>query len=166
MKEPDTKQEMLELISKEWDALYSVIQDVDPKKMDEPSVVGNWSVKDIQAHITTWERLMTQWLDESLRGETPNRPGPGSTWDDLDEFNELLYQENTTKSLDQVQQEFDGIHQQAVNTIESMEENDLFDPDRFAWREGDPIWHMVAGNTWWHYKEHRQSITEWVEASS
>ena len=109
---------------------------------------------------------MTQWLEESLRGDTPNRPGPGSTWDGLDTLNEQFYHENQMKSLGQVQREFDEFHQQAMKIIQSMEEHALFDPDRFAWREGDPIWHLVAGNTWWHYQEHRRSITEWMEASS
>ena len=29
-------------------------------------------------------------------------------------------------------------------------EDDLIDPQRFAWRKGDPMWHMVAANTWEH----------------
>jgi hypothetical protein len=161
MKEPNTKQEILDLISSEWDALQALLQDFDSEKMIQPGVVGGWSMKDILAHITAWESLMIQWLEESLRGETPNRPSPGSSWDDLDSFNEQIYQENRNKTLDEVQQAFSEIHQHAVRTVESMEEKDLFDPDRFAWREGDPIWHLVAGNMWWHYKEHRKSIAEW-----
>jgi hypothetical protein len=165
MKEPDTKQEILNLISSEWDALQDVLQDLKSEEMTQSGVVGVWSVKDILAHISTWEGLMIQWLQESLRGETPNRPGPGSAWDGLDTLNDQIYQENRSKTLVEVQQAFNETHQQAVGIIEAMEEKDLFDPDRFAWREGDPIWHLVAGNMWWHYKEHRQSIAEWAASS-
>jgi hypothetical protein len=165
VKEPDTKQDMLGLISSEWDALQAVLQEMNPEKMIQPGVVGVWSVKDILAHITTWEGLMIQWLEESLRGETPNRPAPGSTWDGLDNLNEQIYRENRDKTLAEVRKAFSDTHQQVVRTVESMEEKDLFDPVRFTWREGDPMWHLVAGNTWWHYKEHRKSIADWMASS-
>ncbi len=165
MKDPDTKQEILDLISNEWDALQAALQEISSENMIQSGVVGVWSVKDILAHITTWEGLMIQWLEESLRGETPDRPAPGSTWDVWEAINEQIYHENRNKPLAEVLQAHSETHQLAVSTIESMKEKDLFDPDRFAWREGDPIWHLVAGNTWWHYKEHRKSIEEWAAPS-
>ncbi len=165
MTDPETKQAILDLISSEWDALQAVLQDLNTESMIQTNVVGVWSVKDILSHITAWEGLMIQWLEESLRGGAPNRPGPGSTWDGLDALNEQIYQENRNKTLDEVQQAFSETHQQAVRTVETMKEKDLFDPDRFAWLEGNPIWHLVAGNTWRHYEEHRKSIQEWAAPS-
>lgn len=165
MKEIASKQEMLDLIHSEWDALKAMLDPVGPGRMIRSGVESSWSVKDILAHISAWEKLMIQWLEESLRDETPQRPSPGESWDDLDHFNEQLYQDNKDKKLDDVLQEFAEVHQKAVNIIEAMEESDLLDPDRFAWREGDPIWHLVAGNTWLHYEEHREVISSWIESS-
>ena len=55
---------------------------------------------------------------------------------------------------------------QADQAVHAMTEIDLFDGSRFAWRNGDPLWHMVAANTWWHYKEHREQIEAWRESSA
>jgi len=165
MKEIASKQDMLDLIHNEWQALKAVLDQVGPERMVRPGVESSWSVKDILAHISAWEKLMIQWLEETLRGETPQRPSPGESWDDLDIFNEQLYQNNKDKKRDDVLQEFAEVHQKAVKIVEAMKESDLFDPDRFAWREGDPIWHLVAGNTWMHYKEHREVISSWIESS-
>jgi len=160
-----SKQEMLDLIDSEWEALEAVVEQLSEEKMTGSRVEGNWSVKDILGHITAWEKRMVQWLEESLRGEVPQRPAPGMTWDDLDRLNEQIYLENEDKALDEVLREFRGFHQESLRAVEAMEERDLLDPERFEWRDGDPIWHMVAANTWWHYKEHREAITSWMTGS-
>jgi hypothetical protein len=165
MKEIASKQDMLDLIHNEWQALKAVLDPVGPEMMVRPGVESSWSVKDILAHISAWEKLMIQWLEESLRGETPQRPSPGESWDELDFFNEQLYQDNKDKKLDDVLHEFHEVHQNGVKIVETMKESDLFDPDRFAWRAKDPIWHLVAGNTWMHYMEHREVISSWIESS-
>jgi len=47
--------------------------------------------------------------------------------------------------------------------VAQMNENDIFDPQRFAWRNGSPAFDMLAGNTYEHYDEHRQWILEALE---
>jgi hypothetical protein len=158
------KQQMLDLINDAWTAFEDVWRPLDRERLELPGVERAWSVKDILAHITAWEKLMIQWLEESLRGETPQRPAPGEEWEDLDVFNEHLYQDNRGKSLEVVLKEYNAIHARAVEIVAGMQEDDLIDPERFAWRRGDPIWHLVAGNTWLHYSEHRETISKWIEA--
>ncbi len=134
--------------------------------MAQPGVESNWSVKDILAHIMAWEKRMVQWLEESLRGEVPERPAPGMSWDDLDRLNEQIYRENRDRALDEVLADFRQSHEESLRVVEAIAEEDLIEPERFEWREGDPIWHMVAGNTWWHYKEHRETISNWLAGAA
>lgn len=164
MKESITKSEILKNIQSERVLLEKIIAELSPAKMLEPNLDGNWSVKDVLAHIAEWETLMAQWTKESLRGETPNRPGPGSNWDDLDQFNESLYEKNKDCILEDVLQEFHSSYQSMFELIVSVGDEDLVNPHQFEWREGVPLWHMVAGNTWWHYKEHRESIEQLLAA--
>jgi hypothetical protein len=58
--------------------------------------------------------------------------------------------------------DFHRSYARAYSVVEALTEEDLIDPQRFAWRKGDPLWHMVAGNTWEHYQEHRESIENWL----
>ena len=39
--------------------------------MVEPGVVGNWSVKDVLAHVTTWEEEAQKYLPAILEGRRP-----------------------------------------------------------------------------------------------
>jgi hypothetical protein len=162
MDEQISKKEMLDLIRSEWKALWSVLKPLSREQMIQPGVESSWSVKDILAHITAWERRMVQWLEESLRGEVPERPAPGMSWDDLDGLNEQIYRENKDRPLDGVLADSRKSHEESLKVVEAMAEEDLIEPDRFGWRGGDPMWHMVAANTWWHYKEHCETITSWL----
>lgn len=157
-KDPVSKHEVLDLIREERSALQAVLDGLGEDQMMRPALEHGLSVKDTLAHIAVWEQRMIQWLDESYRGEVPQRPAPGMTWDDLDRLNEQTYLANKDRPLAEVLAEFDQSYRRAWQAVERMTEQDLFDGARFAWREGDPAWRMVAANTWWHYREHREEI--------
>jgi pimeloyl-ACP methyl ester carboxylesterase/uncharacterized damage-inducible protein DinB len=163
MEEQMTKPAMLELIRSAREQLEKTLQRLDPDQMTEPGAENHWSIKDILGHIAAWERKMIQWTKESLHGKVPQRPAPGMTWDDLDRLNEQIYELNKDKPLDEVLAEFQRSHQETLETVKALTEPDLTDPQRFPWREGDPLWHMVAANTWWHYKEHGEAIRAWLD---
>jgi hypothetical protein len=165
MEESVTKNEILTSIASEREALEKLITKLSHEIMLEPGFEGNWSIKDMLAHISEWEQMMIKWTQELLRGETPDRPPPGSDWADLDTFNESLFQKNKDRSLEDVLAMFFDSYPETYQIIANLSEEDLLNPDQFAWRAGDPLWHMVAANTWWHYKEHRESIERWLADS-
>lgn len=151
-----TKAELLATIRAERRALEAAVEALDEVQMLEPVLDGGWSVKDTLAHITAWEQLMIGWVGEALHGVVPERPVAGDDW--VDVLNARLYEENAEKPLAEVREAFAASYDEAVALVERVEEEDLFDPERFAWRDGSPLWHMVAANTNWHYKDHREAI--------
>ena len=163
--EPKTKQEILDLIRDERGRLQAVLEPLSEAQMRAPVFEGRRSVKDILAHIAAWERMMIQWIRETYAGVIPQRPAPGLTWDDLDKLNEQIYQENQDRSLSVILAQADLACEGALSAVRGMSDQDLFDGARFEWRQGDPMWHMVAANTWWHYNEHREQIEAWLNAS-
>ncbi len=126
-------------------------------------VEGQWSIKDMLMHILVWEKRMVQWVHTALRGEVPEMLPPGLTWDDLDVMNQQTYDEYRETPLAQALSEFRQSFAEAVEVVESIPEDDLLDPDRFPWRQGKPLWQIVAANTFWHYKEHDQTIRAWIK---
>jgi hypothetical protein len=161
-KEIMIKQELLEAMQSEWQNLLSTLERLSETQMLETGVEEGWNVKDILAHITAWESRMVRWIDVSLRGDVPDRPAPGEPWDDIDLINQQIYIQNKDVPLPEVLEAFHDTHKKANQTVALLNEQDLFDPGRFAWRKGDPLWHMVADNTCWHYKEHNESIQKWL----
>ena len=47
-----------------------------------------------------------------------------------------------------------------------MSEEDLTDPQRFAWAKGVSLWRYVAGDTYEHYLEHITSIQQWLSKAA
>ncbi len=162
--EPGSRQELLKMMVKErlhWEA---VIGKLSEDQYLEPGVDGRFSVKDLLAHIIDWEQRMLQWINESFSGIVPQRPAPGMTWDDLDKLNQQTYLDNKDRPLDEVISTSEESYSRVLNVIQDLTDEDLFDGSRFAWREGDPLWHMVAANTWWHYLEHREQVEAWLKS--
>jgi len=177
MEEATSKAQILDHIKDERAKLEGILKNIPLGKMTLPfagasfadaSFAGDsdWSVKDTLAHLTAWEQLMLGWMRASERGETPDRPAPGESWDDLDGLNDKLHQAHKDSPLNEVLAGFHASYQQVLEMLNGLSEGDLFDPQRYAWRRGDPLWHMVAANTWWHYKEHRETIAAWLDAAS
>lgn len=162
MPEEMSKSQLIMEIQSEREQLEETLAQIDQERLTEPGAQDGWSVKDILAHIVAWETLMVGWVETTLRGDDPQVSFQDETWD-LDQFNEGLYQENRHKPLEQVLAEFHASYPRALGVAQAVPEEDLFDPHRFPWRAGKPLWQLVAGNTSYHYKEHNQALRAWLE---
>ena len=163
MEEQKSKAELVAEIETERQRLEAILATLSEDQMLVPGVIDDWTVKDLLAHITVWDQRMISWVAQTTRGEVPEMLPPGKTWDDLDEWKEQTYQKHRFRPLDEILDDFQLSYTQALQTVHDVSEQDLIDPKRFAWREGRPLWVMVAANTSWHYKEHDESIRNWLE---
>jgi hypothetical protein len=161
-----SKSRLMDLIRIEREALDEILVGLDETQLLKPSFAGNWSVKDILAHILAWEKRMVKWIEEAQRGETPKMLPTGMTWDDLDLWNEQTYLENRDIPLSNVLSDYRSHFTQVWKTVEGLSENELLDPDRFEWRDGKPLWQIISANTHWHYADHRQQIAAWIKESN
>lgn len=166
LEEPSSKTELLELIAVERKSLEEVFASLDASRLVTPELEGGRSVKDILAHLTGWEQKMLQWVEDSYAGRHPDRPAPNEDWPDLNQVNEEIFRDRHGQPLPRILEEAAASHRQVLARLEAMTDADLFDRDRFAWRKGDPMWHLVAANTYLHYQEHRKQIEAWIARSA
>ena len=163
MSEDMTKTELLEQIRNERDALETTLSLLSKEQMLQPGVEGTWSAKDVLIHIVVWEQRMVSWVTQAMSGEPVEMLPPGYTWDDLDRWNEDTYLKHKDDSLVDVLAQFSESYQEVLSTVGSVDEVALLDPERFSWREGRPLWLVVAANSSWHYRDHNTSIRSWLE---
>ena len=156
---PSDKNDVIQRIQDGRQAFDHALGRIGPDRLSLELTDGEWTIRDLLHHISAWERLMVQWVEESLRGETPDRPTPDEEWDDLDVMNAQIVAEGRAMNEEQILSNFVDSYHAAVNIVKRMSDDDLFDGDRFAWRKGEPIWYLVAANTWWHYQEHSEQLT-------
>ena len=164
MDERMTKTKLYEEIYAERDVLEATLAMLNVSEMMDPVLEGEWSIKDVLAHIVDWEQRMVLWINESLDGDGPDL---SSDWSDeiLNKLNQEIYENNKDREYQEVWDEFQLSYQQSWKAVKRMTDEDLFEPHRFAWREGRPMWYIVEANMSGHYKEHNEAIKHWSKGN-
>src|SRR5258708_9270225 len=103
------KQQFLKKLDQAWDAFEAAYAGLPEARLAEPGVVGDWSVKDLLAHVTTWEDEALKYLPLILAGDRP--PRYSTQYGSLDAFNALISQQKRARSLAEVQAQLEGTHQ-------------------------------------------------------
>jgi len=119
----------------------------------EPGVTGAWSVRDIIAHVTTWEEEALKHLPSILEGERP--PRYSITYGGIDAFNALMTKRKESLSLSEVLRQLDDAHRRIVEVIERAPEDQLIRETRFRRR--------LRLDTYGHYPKHAAAIRRWRE---
>jgi hypothetical protein len=161
MDQPMTKIRLLELLQERraaWDALLASVPEA---RMTEPGVTGDWSVKDIVAHLTYHERWYADRLHERTRGEQ-YRPT------DLDQMpfeqrNPIIYERWRDRPLGEVLAESRRAFADLLAGVEAAPEPLLIETQVF---EGAPapiaVWQMLRGDVYEHYAAHMPDIQAWL----
>jgi hypothetical protein len=150
-----TKAQLLDMIQTaraHWDALLAGIPEA---WMTEPGVAGEWSIKDIIAHIAWGER-------ENL-GVAQSLAVVGSELWRLseDERNAAVFEQNRDRELGDVLAESRQTFRLYLDAVAALSEEDLNDPSQFAeMPEGWRPWRILFDPG--HYQEHADGIRAWL----
>jgi hypothetical protein len=164
MTDPATKAELLEYTRSEHLRLEAALAGISEQDMLQPGVGGEWSIKDILAHISDWEQRFLRWYRTGQRSEIPELPEPGLTWDDLDLLNQRIYEKHRHRSLPDVRAGFDASYRELITAVEAMSEDELFTAGHFAWTRDRPLLIALRANADEHYAEHADQIEAWRRA--
>jgi len=159
-----TKAELLEKIKTGNDQFVHLLSTLSADQIIQSGVVGNWSVKDIVAHIAVHEQRMLEWMDEKIRGGNPAAFQPYAMPDvELAMVNEGIYQANRGRVWLDVLQDLENVQTRTLSFINTAQKEDLMTTQRFQLLEGEPLWMAVAANTYDHREEHGRDIRAWME---
>jgi uncharacterized damage-inducible protein DinB len=160
MEQPPTVQQLIANIQNEREGWQALIEQIDQERLTSPGVAGSWSVKDIIAHITWFEREMVSLVKaHALVGsELWNLP--------TDERNAAIYEEIRGASLDRVLEDSAQVHQQILELLPTLSDKDLTNPESFPDMPPDwQPWLIIAQNTYEHYQQHIPDLEKWIAAS-
>jgi uncharacterized damage-inducible protein DinB len=139
----------------EWGALLAQI---DEARMKQPGATGNWSVKDVIAHVAWSELEMIPLL------RTHSLADASELWNlSEDERNEAVYQQNRDRELHDIIGEEGKAYADMLAAIEGLSDDDLNDPQRFKDMPQNWVpWQIIAGCSFRHYRDHAAQIREWL----
>src|ERR1700681_650752 len=98
----------------------------------EHGVTGNWSVRDIVAHVTTWDEEALKHLPLILEGGKP--PRYSVTHGGIDAFNAVMTERKKGLSLSEVLTQLDETHSQLIDLIQNTSEDQFIRETRFRHR--------------------------------
>lgn len=157
-----TKAELLAVMRAEranWEALLAEIGEA---RFSAPLVAGEWSIKDVIAHITYYENAVVRWLDHVQRGERlPPSEFAGLS---MDERNAIVRERNTDRELADVLRDSELSFNRSLDAVQRLRDEDLHALE-FTRRIGaDYSAHdMIEGDTYGHYREHIEFVRGWLD---
>jgi hypothetical protein len=142
----------------QWNALLA---QVGPARMELPGVEGAWSVKELVAHLTWYERAIVEGAQQVLRTGTFTRRRPEGVG--LDEINDQIAAASRARPASEVLAEADDVFAQLLAVIEACPQEVLNDPRRLGLPADMVPWMGVANNSYAHYREHEAALRAWLE---
>ena len=146
------KQQLLERLEKAWAAIKESYAGLPDSQMMNTGVIGNWSVKDILAHVTTWEEEALKYLPLIITGGKPPRY---IQYGGIDAFNAQMTEQKRDLALSEVLKQLEETHRRLIDYILSVPEEHFTQETRFRRR--------LRLDTYSHYPIHANSIREWLK---
>jgi hypothetical protein len=139
------RSQLLKRLDKAWNA------DLSGAEMVAPGVTGTWSIKDIIAHVTSWEEESLTHLPLILAGEKP--PRYSVTYGGINAFNAQTMEQKRNLSLAEVLRQRDETHRRLLDFIQGVPEEHFIRETRFRRR--------LRLDTYGHYPKHAEAIWKW-----
>ncbi len=161
MSDPRSKAELIEAMLSARGRLDSLISQIPRSKMALSGACGEWSVKDVVAHITSCDRWMGLTL--ALRCQKP----PDFWVEDipLEAANRRIYEENRDLPLDQVLQESEDVWGEILEGTRAQSEAYLFSEQSV---QGVPHTFkpcdVLKSESYGHYLDHVPALLAWIRA--
>jgi hypothetical protein len=150
------RRQLLHRLDKAWLEFKESYAGLSDSQILEPGVQGNWSVRDILAHVTTWEEEALKHLPVILEGGRP--PRYSTMYGGIDAFNARMTQRKRHLSLSEVRRQFEEVHGRLIDYVRHAPEELFVEETRFRRR--------LRLDAYGHYSKHARAIRAWVKGLS
>ena len=144
------RQRVLQRLERVWQDFQESHAGLSDSLLIEPGVTKAWSVRDILAHVTTWEEETLKHLPLILKGGKP--PRYSVKYGGIDAFNAQMTKQRRSLSLSEVRRQLARTHRRLIDFIESAPEDQIRET-RFRRR--------LRLDTYSHYLLHAEGIRKW-----
>lgn len=158
------KAELVQWLQQENQQWQALLDEIGTARMTQPGVNGDWSMKDIVAHLTSWQRKLVSDFQAAQRGEPEPPPPWGTQLQTEDEINAWIYETNRGRSVQEVLGETDQVFQQLIAAIHAL-------PDDFRFEYIEPKFNLVwvgdkrfaIGEFFHHFEDdHESDVRAWL----
>ena len=147
-----------------WEDLLSILSETQITASLSPS---DWTIKDVIAHLRTWQQRSIARMEAALFNREPEFPGwlPGVDPDAegaTDRVNAWIFENNRGLSWLQVYQNWSEGFLLFLEAGEGFPERDLLDSSKYPWLKGYSLADILLAS-YDHHQEHYEKLLAWLE---
>lgn len=155
------KEELSSALEDSREELLAALEGLSDEQYCAGGAVGEWSIKDVLAHLVMWEAETIKLLFQARQGLTPTTVHLKDVPDD--EQNKIWYEQNKERPLERVLADFDAVRGQTILRLDDFSARDLNDPARYPWLRGKTLSQLVVDYVLEHEQQHARMIRAWRE---
>jgi len=155
-----TKDELLNALETGHNNMLELVAQCQPEQIAQPGVTGEWSIKDILAHISAWEAELVKLLWQVRQSQEPS--SIHFSGGNVDEINQRWQASLYSRPLGLVLSDFNAVRKQTVRRVKDFSDEELTTPGYFPGLKAVPLWEWIANDSFDHESEHAESIQEWL----
>lgn len=156
------KAQIITALGKEFNRWEKLLNGTNEEQITTSNLIGNMSVKDIVAHLTTWQQISVARLEAAQHDTEPEYPkwhpelDPESE-DDLVQINAWIYEIYHEKLCSDIHREWRERYLRFLELAESIPEKDLLEVGRYPWLKEYPLLAVLLGS-YEHHEEHLKPL--------
>jgi hypothetical protein len=161
------KSELLHWLQSEYQQWNAFLDQIAPTLMEQPGVNGDWSMKDMVAHLTGWNQRLVAHLQAAQHGKPePDPPWPAHLQGE-DEINAWIFESNRERSLREILDESQQQVQQLLALIEALPADVRIEQIHNQDRVFNLVWvgdqRFLVGEFFDHFKDdHEPDVRAWL----
>ena len=163
MPRPTSKAQLLQFTAENYTALQAELAKLTPEEIVDGGTVGEWSVKDVLAHLMAWQQMVLAWYAAGKRGESPVTPSEKYTWREIPALNQEIYETYRDTPLETITADFEASHREILAAVEGMTNDELFTPKVYAWTKTTTLGSYFTSATSSHYDWARKEIRRGIK---
>jgi len=146
-----------------WQVLLASLSQ---EQLQVPLIPSNWTVKDVVAHLWSWQQASVARAEAALSNTQPRYPawweqcGPDPE-EDVNATNALLFSLSQDKPWLTVYADWKAQFIRYLELLRQVPERDFLQPGRYAWMGRYALADSARGSLD-HHREHYETLTAWL----
>ena len=161
---PQSKAELLHAVEDGYRKLVRDLERVPEGRAREESLAGHkadtmMSPADLVAYLIGWNELVLSWHEQRGRGEEPEFPAPGFTWNQLGDLAQQFYRDYASLSWAELLERLVRAKSGIMALIEQRSDEELYGS---PWYGKYTAGRMIQFNTSSPYANARRRLRTWL----
>ncbi len=153
MPKPTNKKELLAESKKIFDKLFELIDSYPKAELEKefPKGTLNRNVRDVLAHLHEWHLMFLGWHKVGMKGEKPDMPAKGYTWQTMPDLNLEIWKKYQPTSLTSAKTKLKKSYAKVIQVIEQHSDKELFTKKKYKWTGSTSLGAYLIANSSSHY---------------